>query len=321
LWAGDGHSLVQVVNLQTNTIEATINTGGVNRADELAVGGGLILIANDAESDASGNPCPFLSFISRANHQVLAQVVYDGNAASCTREHTNTDAAGHSFPPPSNVKTTHQPYAATDGLEQPVWDPARRKFFQAVPLTNDAVGGGGEVDELDPGSMTVVKRFTLGSTRDECHPQGLVLGLHGDLWAGCNPGATSATSGPRAFKINPDLPGANAVVDSEKLRDPNGNVLPNGAGPDEIWLNPGDHRLYLASSGAANLAVIDVDTVEQVDSVTTATGSHSVAADSVRNLIYVPENAAGCPPNGCLAVYESGGRTTPVDNDNTSDGD
>ncbi len=51
IWVGDGGSLVKVLDLGTGTELAKINTGGVNRADELCFDARnrVILIANDAE--------------------------------------------------------------------------------------------------------------------------------------------------------------------------------------------------------------------------------------------------------------------------------
>src|SRR5262245_49121143 len=63
LWAGDGNSTVKVVDLSSNTIIDTIDTGGTRRVDELAYDpdDGLILVDNDAE------PTPYVTLICVKN--------------------------------------------------------------------------------------------------------------------------------------------------------------------------------------------------------------------------------------------------------------
>src|SRR5207245_2381739 len=60
LWAGDGNSTIKVIDLFSRQTTHVINTGGVNRADELCVDPthGVVLMANDADSP------PFVTFIS-----------------------------------------------------------------------------------------------------------------------------------------------------------------------------------------------------------------------------------------------------------------
>ena len=108
-----------------------------------------------------------------------------------------------------------------------------------------------------------------------------------------------------------------------------GNIV----GSDEVWFNKGDRRYYTASNRnckiagapcptaadqAAVLGVIDGTSV-LIETVPQSSGSHSVAADSKRNLIFVPQSApvavvvggdttavgAGIcgSNNGCIGVY------------------
>ena len=82
-----------------------------------------------------------------------------------------------------------------------------------------------------------------------------------------------------------------------------GNIV----GFDEVWFNRGDRRYYTGSKrrpGAAVLGVIDGTSV-LIETVPQSSGSHSVAADSRRNLIFVPQVAP-------LAVVGAGGDTTNV---------
>jgi DNA-binding beta-propeller fold protein YncE len=122
LWVGDGDSLVQVVDVPTGSIMATISTGGKNRADELAFDAqrGLIVIANDADDP------PFLSFIDVSSRSVVKKL---------------------EFPD------------ATDGLEQPAFDTSTGIMYQAVPSTKDHEGG--EIAVLDDAKMAVTTSYTL----------------------------------------------------------------------------------------------------------------------------------------------------------------
>ena len=71
-------------------------------------------------------------------------------------------------------------------------------------------------------------------------------------------------------------------------------------GSDEVWFNEGDDRYYLGASKAippagstlgsgAVLGVINITSV-LVETIPQSSGSHSVAADAKRNLIFVPQN-------------------------------
>ena len=79
-----------------------------------------------------------------------------------------------------------------------------------------------------------------------------------------------------------------------------GNIV----GSNEVWFNKGDRRYYTASNRncktaapcptaapqAAVLGVIDGTSV-LIETIPQSSGSHSVAADSKRNLIFVPQSA------------------------------
>src|SRR6266568_8134265 len=96
LWAGDGDSMVKVIDLSTNTIVASIPTLGTARADEIAYDqkDKLILVANDADDP------PFASLIDTQSRAVVAKISFAD---------------------------------ATNGLEQPVWDPETHLFYMSVP--------------------------------------------------------------------------------------------------------------------------------------------------------------------------------------------
>jgi hypothetical protein len=65
-------------------------------------------------------------------------------------------------------------------------------------------------------------------------------------------------------------------------------------GSDEVYFNKGDNRYYTGSNrdiGGAKLGVIDALTNLLIEKVPQGSNSHSVAADSKRNLIFVPQVA------------------------------
>jgi DNA-binding beta-propeller fold protein YncE len=111
LWAGDGPShdpvcsvspcsTVKVIDLKATPPEivATISTGGMARADEMAFDPDdhILVVANDADDP------PYLTFISTDTRKVLGTLAF---------------------------------HDADNGLEQSVWDSATRRFYLNVPNT------------------------------------------------------------------------------------------------------------------------------------------------------------------------------------------
>jgi DNA-binding beta-propeller fold protein YncE len=115
LWAGDGDSTVKVIDLQAGTIVAAVATGGTKRADKLAYDpiDPLILITNPDDEP------PFVTLISTTTRPVMGKIPFPD---------------------------------ATDGVEQPVWDPSTQRFYQAVPETKTEPGGA--VAVIDPATRT-----------------------------------------------------------------------------------------------------------------------------------------------------------------------
>jgi DNA-binding beta-propeller fold protein YncE len=71
LWVSDGDSSIKVVDLKSNTIAATLPTGGKSRANGMAVdaGGHVVIVAN------SNDDPPFLSLISTApGRRIMAKI-------------------------------------------------------------------------------------------------------------------------------------------------------------------------------------------------------------------------------------------------------
>jgi hypothetical protein len=91
-------------------------------------------------------------------------------------------------------------------------------------------------------------------------------------------------------------------------------VLGGEGGADEAWYNPGDNQYFIAESNNPNgsvFGVVDGNGAED-QSIPTAAGSHSIAADMLKNQVYVPGNKAAVTlcggSNGCIAVFKATGR-------------
>ncbi len=148
LWVGDSASNVEVIDLKTQSVVASISTGGVARADELAYDplDHIVLIANDRETTCvmgvCTGPAPFITFISVENRTVEGQIFYPNVVFGAT-------------------PTNH-------GIEQPVWDAKTQMFYLALPGT--AENPAGEVDEIDPAGQLIRRVFPT-----TCSPAGLAV--------------------------------------------------------------------------------------------------------------------------------------------------
>lgn len=243
LWVGDNPSQVKVVDQMSGAVLASISTGGKNRADELAYDpqDHLILIANDADDP------PFLTFISTTSRAVVGKIAYPN---------------------------------ATNGLEQPVWNPANGMFYQNVPATKENPGG--EVNKIDPKTKKIVAIYALTG----CEPAGLALGPQGHLLVGCSGDAIDA--GAHAQSIIMDAADGYIIASVTEV-----------GGSDEVWYNPGDNRYYLAarlmtSTGMKGgtvtpvLGIIDAATNKWIANLPTGKNAHSVAVDPGNNRVFVP---------------------------------
>ena len=251
LWVGDSASNVEVIDLKTQSVVASISTRGVARADELAYDplDHIVLIANDRETSCvtgvCTGPAPFITFISVENRTVLGQIFYPNVVFGAT---------------PSN-----------HGIEQPVWDAKTQMFYLALPGT--AENPAGEVDEIDPAGQLIRRVFPT-----TCSPAGLAVVPRQRLVTSCGD-----------------------VIDIAS-----GNVLTTVAnvGADEIWFNSGEEYVYFGGFLGINVPVLD--TADNTVVATLVVGvinptppppflqsTHSVAADSENNIVFVPVTNAG----------------------------
>jgi hypothetical protein len=157
---------------------------------------------------------------------------------------------------------------STGGIEQPVWDQVTGRFYIAIPSTVKHLNG--EVDEIDPITMKITRIFPTS-----CGPAGLALIPGQRLMTSCGDVLDIATG---------------AVV----------TTVPPGVIADEIWFNPGDERVYFGAlfsspvlSGVPPYRFIDTLPWKGNFTPPPPQFSHSIAADSQNNHVYVPVTNRG----------------------------
>jgi hypothetical protein len=303
LYAGDGDSTLHVIDLDAPTATATkqiISTGGATRVDEMAITGDgqLLLVANNAEDP------PFGTLFS-----------------------ANGDAGvSNTF---KIAKITVDPTIIVPGfgqsIEQPAWDPKTQRFYTSIPwIANNPPGcnansntgpitcdGGLLVTDPDNPAAGTGKYDPVTNTGvialSVCGPNGATVGVNDNLLLGCTPGNNADNK--TTLVINATTHNT-AHVDGI-------------TGSDEVYFNAGDNRYYLGASKAtkpagsplgngAVLGVVDGTSV-LVETIPQSSGSHSVAADSKRNLIFVPNiytRPAGAVPAGDANTVAGPGSAT-----------
>jgi hypothetical protein len=301
LYAGDGDSTLKVFDLEAPpamALKQVVPTGGTTRVDEMALtsNGKLILVANNAEDPPFGT-------LMHAN----------GNAAK-----SNVSIISRIF-----VSNAIVPAGAGLSLEQPSWDPGTKRFYTSIPvIANNPAGCNygqlppsnpitchGGVLVLDPKTVTT-PTVTLGAfdpatntgviPLNACSPNGSTVGPNENILLGCTPQNNPTDTITLVL---------NAVSRVQ-------TAVANITGSDEVWFNDGDNRYYTGSSrdcglaagcphGGAVLGVINAATNLLIEKVPQSSNSHSVAASSKDNFIFVPEAAPA-------AVVGSGGDGTTV---------
>jgi hypothetical protein len=194
---------------------------------------------------------------------------------------------------------------AAGGIEQCQWSPRTGKFYLNVPNPAEHPDDG-VVLQIDPVSETIEKTFPL--TGSGCNGNaGMALGPFPQALLGCS------NAGPNSVIINLN---SGSVI----------GTLADESGADEVWFNPANNQYFLANgnhlSPSGNpdptLGVVDTTGKKNDFSPKSAVGSHSVAADPVKNQVYVPINSGtgaaskicssvtggnGVDANGCIAVF------------------
>jgi len=157
---------------------------------------------------------------------------------------------------------------STGSIKQPVWDTVTRRFYIAIPST--AANAKGEVDEINPITEKITRIFPTS-----CGPAGLALIPGQRLMTSCGDVLDIATG---------------AVV----------TTVSPGVIVDEIWFNPGDERVYFGAlfsspvlSGVPPYRLIDTLPWTGFFTPPPPQFSHSIAADSENNHVFVPVTNRG----------------------------
>jgi hypothetical protein len=315
LFVTDAPSRVLTFDLRTSppttVSEVFTKTGEKTRADELVYDprDGLLLVINNASEPPFGT----LVQVNKTTGALTVVKNIDFNAAH------GVDA--------------------TNGAEQPVWDPSTGKFYLSIPQIGPTASHGGVLRISTTGTVEAIYPVEF------CSPAGLALGPKQDLLVGCNTvfdTAGGVWTGNADRDINSAQP--RYVILDAKTGDIDKILF--GVGPgDEVWFNEGDGNYYTASSGspltpnaitparppvgtataapvnvsqgAAILGVIDAKSQKLLQLVPTlnvpavatkhpAGTAHSVAANARNNHVFVPLAANNAFPDclkGCIAVF------------------
>lgn len=194
---------------------------------------------------------------------------------------------------------------ALAGLGGMVYNPNTGHFL----LTNGNASSDitlGTIDEIDPfhtspaiiaagfpqGIPVVVNTFTMPG----CMPSGIAMGPGTDALVTCA-GHDGRQFAPTTYIINGTTGAILATIN-------------NVGGVDQGWYNPGDNRYYLGARDMPTgpvMGVIDAGSRQWLQNVPTQGNTHSVAADSGLNKIFLPLPAGALcrsqQTDGCVGVY------------------
>jgi len=249
VWAGDGDSTIKIIDAAARTITATISTGGTSRLDEMAYDpkDKVFIGVNNADDP------PFVSLYStEPDHKLIGKVKFDD---------------------------------ATDGAEQPQYNPVDGMFYMSIPeLKKDARKGA--VAVIDPKTATLVKMLPV----DDCHPAGLAFGPDQNFVLGCD---ADGKEMPAVITI------MNATTGKVVA------VVPGVGAADMVDYNAKNGQYYTASRnnpGGPVLGVIDAKTNKLVQMVHLTGGNpHSVASSETTGKVYLAVGANG--GDGTIHVY------------------
>lgn len=244
LYAGDGDGTVKVIDLFTKTIIDTIDLGLTKRADEMAYDPQ----AQVAAVTGPDEDIPIIFFISVTDRQILGNITFPN---------------------------------ATNGIEQPAWNPTDGKFYLSVP--ESVANLGGEVDVLDATTFQVTRVLP----QPECNSAGIVFGLPQQLLLGCSQDSINSFNVSNTLIM--DVTSGNITA-----------IIKGVAGGDQVAYDSTINYFYVSdyqmltgglSTGAQNplLAIIDAKTGTLVQTIPTDNiTAHSVAVDPKTNKVIVP---------------------------------
>jgi hypothetical protein len=295
VFAGDGNSRVVAFNwnIGVTNVAGTLNTGGTTRVDEMAFDpkDNVLMVVNNAETP------PFATLITISK-------------PTCAMSNPIKVPLG-TLPTATNISSpVHNP-TATNGAEQPVWDPLTQRFYEPIPEVNGngSNGPNGGLAQVNPLTGKVEAFFQVNF----CQPSGSALGPSGsgDILLQCS--EVFDTTGKECVAAAP-LPagqpatirlaectgtsGAQVVIcnPSRGCTPSNGSIvsIPGPGGGDEVWFNSGDNNYYETAANnpiGASLFVI-------------ASGATATPNTVIQQLATLPPQGAMVPttPSGTLAA-------------------
>jgi WD40 repeat protein len=249
LYVGDGNGTVKIIDLQTTKIIDTINLGLTKRADEMAYDAKHQLAAITGPDE----DIPLLFFVSVVSRKIVGKIAFPN---------------------------------ATNGIEQPAWNPADGNIYLSIPETK--ANPGGEIDVIDPTTMTVNKILP----QPRCNSAGIVFGTSKQLLLGCSQDSILAFNVGHTLIMNPETGDITSTI--------------NGvAGSDQVTYDPTTKLYYLSAyqmlahgnkTGAPDplLAIVNATDGTLVQTIRTDNiTAHSVAVDPVSNNMIVPLAKSG----------------------------
>jgi hypothetical protein len=254
LYAGDGDGSVKVIDLSNHTIVDIIKLGISKRADEMIYDAQRKLAVVTGPDD----DIAVAVFISVTDRTIVGRI---------------------SFP------------NATNGIEQPAWNPTDGAVYMSVPETD--ANPGGEIDVIDTSTFKVTKILP----EPECNSAGIVFGPTQQLLLGCSGDSILADGVAHALIMDVTTGKISATVSGV-------------GGADQVTYNPTTNWYYLADyqnlangskTGAPEpkLAIIDAATGKLVQTITTDNvTAQSVAVDPKSNKLIIPLAAHG------IAIYD-----------------
>jgi hypothetical protein len=301
VFAGDGNSRVIAFNwnIGVTNVAGTLITGGTARTDEMAFDpkDGVLLVANGADTP------PFITLITISK-------------PTCAMSNP-IKVPLNTLPTATNVSSPVQNPRATNGAEQPVWDPLTQRFYQPIPEVNGngSNGPNGGLAQVNPLSGKIEAFYQINF----CQPSGTALGPSGsgDILVQCSEvfdttgkECVSATPSPAGQPSTIRLAectgtsGAQVVIcnPSRGCSPSNGSIvsvsaqsglgLPGPGGGDEVWFNSGDNNYYETAGNnpiGASLFVI-------------ASGATSTPNTVIQALPTLPTQGAMVPttPSGAI---------------------
>ena len=283
-WVSDGNSAVQVVDLSTGSIVATIST------------------AIPACDNGTAHFCQRTNEITYdPEHEIIFVENPSPLAVGGTHAAIDPYSTFISADPPYTVLGTVT-FPGAGGQEAPVWDPQLHRLLSAVTgkLSGTTVVTPQYVAVINPVTRAIENKYVI-----DCQA------LIGVVTLGIN----DPSLGPDQHMV---IPGCGHAVLLDAATGHIFTVLRQIGGGNETWYNPGDNRFYVTGIDSTqtppvnSLGVIDASDLTFLQGVA-AVGATNPASSSENNETFavVPANAStatGCTAfgfqtSGCIVVF------------------